>query len=91
MTLPYTTEDWPPRRPLYRAAYYKTATGIEAVVSDLHDTTLFTVRRRYRDAADAGGRTPPAVDQRISREVVRRLEQEDWENDARYLLDDGAE
>ena len=86
--LPYTTEEWPAGRPLYRAAYYKNESGIYAVVSDLHDTELFTISRRSRAAAYEAGRTPQAVDHVISREVVRRLEQEDWENDALYVLDD---
>jgi hypothetical protein len=87
MTLPYITDGWPSRRPLYHAAYYKDETGITAVVSDWRDTLLFIVRRMYRDAAYEAAQHPTSVDRLLRLEVVRRLQQEDWENGVTYHID----
>ncbi len=87
MTLPYFTDRWPKRQPLYHTAYYKDETGITAVVSDWRDTLLFIVRRPYQDAVYEAAQHPTSVDRLLHQEVVRRLRQEDWENGVTYQID----
>jgi hypothetical protein len=84
---PATTVQWPEGQPLYSTSYYPDDREILATVRDLHGIHLFTVVRRRRDAAYEASINHHGVDQLISDEVIRRLEREDWENNAVYRLD----
>lgn len=71
----------------YRTRHSKDAQGLRLVVDDLTGTELFTIRRKFRDAAYEARQNPIGPDQLLSREVTRRLEVGDWEPGATYTLD----
>jgi hypothetical protein len=84
---PAVTVGWPESQPLYWTKYYPDDREILATVHDHHGTHLFTVLRDRDAAAGGAPGTPYAADPRISSEVVRRLQQEDWELNAVYRVD----
>ena len=57
------------------------------MVQDLHGRHLFTVVRSRRDAAYERALSPHDADPILGDEVIRRLEEEDWEMNAVYRFD----